>query len=95
MQKIIIAICLAAAFSACNNASENKSEATAKTAAQEPTAQAVSNGKKVIDPVCGMEKDSTWTDYTVYKGDTVWFCAESEKTAFLANPAKYEAQLIK
>jgi YHS domain-containing protein len=43
----------------------------------------------IIDPVCGMVKDSTWTDYTLYKGDTVWFCAAPEKVAFEANPEKY------
>lgn len=48
----------------------------------------------ITDPVCGMVKDSTWTDYIFYKGDTVWFCATKEKTAFEANPLKYERNII-
>jgi len=99
MKKILIIICLPIAFSACNTATESKNEpgttTVAAPAASEPVAQTAPNGKRIIDPVCDMEKDSTWTDYTVYKGDTVWFCAESEKTAFLANPAKYESKLAK
>lgn len=49
----------------------------------------VASDYTVIDPVCGMVRDSTWTDYTLYKGDTVWFCAAPEMRAFVANPDKY------
>ena len=42
-----------------------------------------------IDPVCEMEKDSTWTDYSVAKNDTVWFCSTGCKQAFDARPEKY------
>ena len=42
-----------------------------------------------IDPVCEMEKDNTWTDFTVYKQDTIWFCSEGCKKAFEARPEKY------
>lgn len=102
MKNILTAMSIAAVFSACNSATESKNETTGTAttsasapAASAPIAQTAPKGKRIIDPVCGMEKDSTWTDYTMYKGDTVWFCAESEKTAFLANPAKYEAKLVK
>ncbi len=36
-----------------------------------------------------MVRDSTWTEYALYRGDTVWFCAAPEKKAFLADPGKY------
>lgn len=42
-----------------------------------------------IDPICEMERDSTWTDYSVYKQDTIWFCSEGCKKAFEARPEKY------
>lgn len=47
---------------------------------------------KTHDPVCGMERDSTWTHYSVYKTDTVMFCAEMCKKGFDLNPDKYVAQ---
>ncbi|MBN9483198.1 MAG: YHS domain-containing protein [Bacteroidetes bacterium] len=46
-----------------------------------------------IDPVCEMPQDTSWTEYTVYKGDTVKFCSDVCKGVFLKNPAKYEAKL--
>lgn len=42
-----------------------------------------------IDPVCDMVRDETWTDFTVSGADTVWFCAETCKEAYLANPDRY------
>ena len=61
---------------------EQTTEGTAKTS--EAAAAAAE-----IDPICEMEKDSSWTDYSVYKGDTVWFCGEGCKQAFDARPEKY------
>jgi YHS domain-containing protein len=76
----------ATGLTACNNTHTPKSTTTAT-----PMAAASANDKKgkITDPVCGMEKDSTWTDNTVYKGDTVWFCSAREKQAFLDNPKRY------
>ena len=45
--------------------------------------------KPYIDPVCKMPRDSSWTDYTIYKNDTLWFCSEGCKMAFSARPEKY------
>jgi len=42
-----------------------------------------------LDPVCKMEYETTWTEYHVQDGDTTWFCSETCKDAFAANPAKY------
>ena len=44
-------------------------------------------------PVCGMVRDSTWTLYSIYKNDTVWFCRPADKTDFDAHPKKYASDL--
>ncbi len=46
-----------------------------------------------IDPVCEMAKENTWTDYTIYENDSVWFCSENCKKGFMARPAKYKKNL--
>jgi len=50
---------------------EEKTETTAgaKTAA-------------VKDPVCNMEKDATWTEFTANGSDTTWFCSPHCKETF-------------
>jgi len=90
-------------FAACDSTNTtNKTEATTQVEAHEHdhdhdhdhdhTSGALASNAAIC-PVCGMENDGSWTDYTVYKGDTVWFCAASEKTAFEGNPTKYEKNL--
>lgn len=94
MKKIALAITTAVLFAACNNAGENKTETPAMEMTEqttEETAKPIAGAK--IDPICEMEKDSTWTEYTVYKNDTVWFCSDVCKGAFLKNPDKYAAKL--
>jgi YHS domain-containing protein len=53
-----------------------------------PEADAATDPSKA-DPVCGMEREAGWTDYTVYKNDTIKFCSEGCKMAFEARPEKY------
>jgi len=50
--------------------------------------------KTVKDLVCGMDIDpkSANTKKTVYKGETYYFCCDSCKKSFEANPEKYVAQ---
>lgn len=37
------------------------------------------------DPICKMSKEAGWTNYAVNAtGDTVWFCSETCKDAYLA-----------
>jgi YHS domain-containing protein len=94
MKKIALYITAAVLIASCNNSGETKTEAvdtTATTVTAEPAAQAAPKGK--IDPVCEMEYDAAWTEYTVHNSDTVWFCSETCKTAFAGNPAKYAAKL--
>ena len=57
-----------------------------------PGAPATHTAGAQIDPVCEMEKDNTWTDFSVYKGDTVWFCGTGCKQAFDARPEKYKTK---
>jgi len=46
----------------------------------------------VVDPICGMTVDPDDAAGTsTYRGDTFFFCAESCKAAFDAEPAKYAA----
>jgi YHS domain-containing protein len=47
---------------------------------------------KPIDPVCAMRMNGNfkWTDYSVFKSDTVWFCNPKCKLLFDANPMRYE-----
>jgi len=94
MKQILYAGVIAISITAC------KSRQTVPGAAQQQMGfQAVSMNSSAaavagnVDPVCGMVKDSTWSDYTVYKNDTVWFCSSSEKDAFVANPQKYENKI--
>jgi len=46
--------------------------------------------KMAKDPVCGMEVDERKVAATcVYKGQTLYFCAEACKRAFQKDPEKY------
>lgn len=49
-----------------------------------------SNERNFKDPVCGMEVSRlTAVADVVYKGKTIYFCAESCRDAFKATPEKY------
>lgn len=41
------------------------------------------------DPVCGMDRNEKWTEFTVNGADTSWFCSPVCKEQFDANPAKF------
>jgi YHS domain-containing protein len=98
MKRIIILItALSASLAACNNATTEHNTNTTKDNSQAATATTTAPvvTNEITDPVCGMVKDGSWTDYTLYKGDTVWFCAAAEKTAFEAHPEKYAGNIKK
>ncbi len=45
---------------------------------------------KVTDPVCGMQiEPEQATGKTEYEGQTYWFCSESCRKKFEAQPARY------
>lgn len=74
-------------FAACN--SEGTSEEATETTTETVETAQVEDPNAIKDPVCDMVKDDTWTDYSVNGTDTTWFCSETCKDAFAANPAKY------
>jgi YHS domain-containing protein len=48
----------------------------------------------MVDPVCGMEvtEDSEWT--AEYEGETYYFCSETCRDEFMADPMKYTEQMM-
>lgn len=54
-----------------------------------PAHTMVAHSQPQADPVCDMPRESEWTDFTVYNNDTIWFCSEGCKKAFMARPGKY------
>lgn len=94
MKNIIAALFIASfGIVSCNNAAEEKT--TTETAAPAPETQPEPvAAAKPIDPVCEMELEDTWTEYTIYNNDTVKFCSETCKKAFEGNPSKYAAKLV-
>lgn len=70
----------------------NTNEESAKV---EMSMEEATDGKVIdytkMDPVCEMEWEQGWTESTVYLGDTIRFCSENCKTAFIARPEKYIA----
>jgi YHS domain-containing protein len=93
MYKYILSAALAIALASCGSNTEQPKEtemAAAPVATEAPHADnsaAIKSGK--MDPICEMEYDGEWTENTVYMNDTIRFCSEGCKTAFLARPAKY------
>lgn len=86
LRDLLITTTIAAiALTACNE--------RPKTAAEPPTTdsttKATTQEVRHKDPVCEMAYEPSWTDYTVQGADTIHFCSETCKTAFLANPVKY------
>lgn len=63
-------------------------DSNAETQADKDKKEAKAGGKK--DPVCGMDYDKTWTEFTVNNTDTTWFCSPHCKESYTANPAKYD-----
>ncbi|MFY0252595.1 YHS domain-containing protein [Chitinophaga sp. 30R24] len=47
------------------------------------------------DPVCEMPYDTSYNEWTVYKGDTLHFCSPTCKSVFEKAPEKYMAKLNK
>lgn len=89
MNKYLVIALVAMNIMACHTAQKRADVVMPTTSETVPPK--VTNG--VIDPVCEMAKDSSWTDCMVYGNDSVWFCSEACKKVFLARPAKYEKNL--
>lgn len=91
MKYTILAISAVVLLAACNGEPQVTDNNTETEAVQpmENTEAAAADPNAEIDPVCDMVRDETWTEYSVNGTDTTWFCSETCKTAYDANPAKY------
>lgn len=91
MKKYSLIIVAAFSLLACNvsvSTDKNK-EAETETEAVVQSDKGEKTLAKKTDPVCGMEKDNTWTEFSVTNSDTTWFCSPHCKESFDKDPAKY------
>lgn len=91
MKKYSFLIAGALFLSACNVTVKRTGDEEEKPAGEAAAPQQ----KKVAgitDPVCGMEKESSWTEYKVNGSDTTWFCSPHCKETYGKNPEKYAAK---
>jgi YHS domain-containing protein len=89
MSKLSIAgLFLTVLLSSCGDAT-NTASTELPTAPMGPTETPKYTKGAKMDPICEMEWDTAWVESTVYQGDTIRFCSENCKTAFLARPEKY------
>ncbi|OJU76909.1 MAG: hypothetical protein BGO09_13000 [Bacteroidetes bacterium 47-18] len=75
MKKLLLASGILLALASCNSGTE---QATPENATA-----------KVLDPVCKMEKDASWTEYTETHGQIFYFCSPVCKEQFDKDPHKY------
>lgn len=92
MRKYLSIVALMSVFASCGSSEpETIEHANAEHAKTTETPKLdvaqVKAGK--MDPVCEMTFDESWTESTVYMSDTIRFCSENCKTAFVARPEKY------
>jgi len=73
----------------CGNNAEQPAQLPVEQPLAETSMQASADPNAKKDPVCEMAYDTSWTDQTVYNGDTLRFCSEGCKMAFEARPDKY------
>lgn len=93
MKQIFLFSALALTFAACGNSNTSEEKAATAPAEQnamtEQSAETAKNPNAVVDPVCNMEKQADWDQYTVLQGDTTWFCSPHCKETFDKDPAKF------
>ncbi len=77
-------------FAACGESVKNNADTTDTTATTQEAPAAENKVAAAKDPVCGMDKDSTWTEFSVAGTDTTWFCSPHCKETFDKNPGKYK-----
>ena len=89
MRNILITTAiLSSVLFSCTNIEKKKGD-DQQTAPMAVTKETANKPAGKIDPVCEMPYDAAWTDLTIYNGDTIRFCSENCKKAFLVRPAKY------
>lgn len=91
--RIFLLVAIVILSASCGNTAQppaaTAEQPAAETAVMEESATGPVDPKTKIDPVCGMEWEAEWTDFSVYNGDTLRFCGDGCKKAFEARPAKY------
>ena len=90
MYKLLFPLALAGILMACGSPSGQQSATTTEDTTA--TTAVAANGKPG-DPVCEMPYDTSYHEFSVYKGDTVYFCSTTCKGVFDKNPEKYAANL--
>ncbi|HEU4553259.1 MAG TPA: YHS domain-containing protein [Chitinophaga sp.] len=91
MQKLIYAFAFAALLTACGSGA-GKQQPSQDAAEDNTPATLIAQGK-MGDPVCQMPYDTSYVEWSVYKGDTVHFCSPTCKGVFDKTPGKYAANL--
>jgi len=79
-------------LASCGNAPEGTTKIEMPTEQPATTNAEAAAPTGPMDPVCEMQKEEGWTEYTVHNGDTVWFCSDVCKGVFAKNPEKYVAK---
>lgn len=92
MKRFATVIIATMMLASCGNAPEGETKIEMPQQEPAPTTETAAAPAGKIDPICEMVKDSTWTEYTVYNNDTVWFCSDVCKGVFAKNPEKYAAK---
>jgi YHS domain-containing protein len=93
MKKFLYAFVAAAGLISCGGAT--KQTTMQETAMEDSTVSAVTLIAlgRMGDPICEMPYDTSYAEYSVYKGHTVHFCSPTCKSVFDKNPEKYAANL--
>ncbi|GAA0526959.1 YHS domain-containing protein [Chitinophaga japonensis] len=89
MQRLCYSILLAGILAACGTSTTQQQETTT---AEQGAITAIASSLPG-DPVCEMPYDTSYQEWSVYKGDTVYFCSPTCKGVFDKNPEKYAANL--
>lgn len=87
--RLFIFALLSFTFLSCGNTTQPEATVSEATTGMHENSAGPIDPKTKVDPVCGMEWDAEWTDYSVYNNDTIRFCGEGCKMAFDARPSKY------
>lgn len=82
MKKLLLASGILLALASCNSGTESADTAQQQATPENATA-------KVLDPVCKMEKDNTWTETSESHGYIFYFCSPICKEQFDKDPHKY------
>ncbi len=92
MKYTFLAVAACVLFAACNGEASSEATNETETSTEGTTEEASAHAHAKLDPVCEMEYDGSWTEFSVNGTDTTWFCSETCKAAYDGNPAKYNKE---